>query len=104
MNRKIFVQCATGGCATLGDQANQEIGLHHATPLGSEIVRLLGKTGRGRRMVNVTRLTHCMVRPCGTMSFVKLAFAVLHQCIRSLIGAVLLRTIMDISARAVSLS
>src|SRR5258705_12051423 len=30
--------------------------------------------------------------------------AVLHQCIRSLLGAVLLRTIMDISARAVSLS
>src|SRR4030095_3281101 len=29
--------------------------------------------------------------------------AVLHQCIRSLIGAVLLRTIMDISARAFSL-
>src|SRR5664280_2866987 len=36
--------------------------------------------------------------------FVDLASAVLHQCIRSLIGAVLLRTIMDISARAVSLS
>src|ERR1700738_3454039 len=30
-------------------------------------------------------------------------FAVLHQCIRSLVGAVLLRTIMDISARAFSL-
>ena len=30
--------------------------------------------------------------------------AVLHQCIRSLIGAVLLRTIMDISARAFSLA
>ena len=30
--------------------------------------------------------------------------AVLHQCIRSLIGAVLLRTIMDISARAISLT
>ena len=30
--------------------------------------------------------------------------AVLHQCIRSLIGAVLLRTIMDISARAISLA
>src|SRR3979409_1771090 len=30
--------------------------------------------------------------------------AVLHQCIRSLIGAGLLRTIMDISARATSLT
>src|SRR6266446_2650926 len=30
--------------------------------------------------------------------------AVLHQCIRSLLGAVLLRTIMDISARAFSLA
>lgn len=30
--------------------------------------------------------------------------AVLHQCIRSLIGAGLLRTIMDISARAFSLT
>src|ERR1019366_10159606 len=36
--------------------------------------------------------------------FVDLASAVLHQCIRSLIGAVLLRTIMDISARAFSLA
>jgi hypothetical protein len=36
--------------------------------------------------------------------FVELASAVLHQCIRSLIGAVLLRTIMDISARATSLA
>jgi hypothetical protein len=32
--------------------------------------------------------------------FVELTLAVLHQCIRFLIGAVLLRTIMDISARA----
>src|ERR1019366_800228 len=45
-------------------------------------------------------LTQCMVRPCVARGFVKLASAVLHQCIRSLIGAVLLRTIMDISARA----
>src|ERR1019366_8340905 len=49
-------------------------------------------------------LTQCMVRPCVARGLVKLASAVLHQCIRSLIGAVLLRTIMDISARAVSLS
>jgi hypothetical protein len=36
--------------------------------------------------------------------FVDLSSAVLHQCIRSLIGAVLLRTIMDISARVFSLA
>src|SRR6478735_4699951 len=36
--------------------------------------------------------------------FVEVAVAVLHQCIRSLIGAGLLRTIMDISARAISLA
>jgi len=36
--------------------------------------------------------------------FVEVAVAVLHQCIRSLIGADLLRTIMDISARAISLA
>jgi len=36
--------------------------------------------------------------------FVELASAVLHQCIRSLIGALLLRTNMDISARAISLT
>ena len=33
--------------------------------------------------------------------FVEPSSAVLHQCIRSRIGAVLLRTIMDISARAI---
>ena len=36
--------------------------------------------------------------------FVELAGAVLHQCIRSQIGVVLLQTIMDISARAFSLA
>src|SRR3981081_905188 len=36
--------------------------------------------------------------------FVEVAGAVLHQCIRSLSGAGLLRTIMDISARAISLA
>src|SRR5260221_454543 len=36
--------------------------------------------------------------------FVEVAVAVLHQCIRSLIGADLLRTIMDISARPISLA
>jgi len=38
------------------------------------------------------------------VDFAELAVAVLHQCIRSLIGADLLRTIMDISARAISLA
>ena len=36
--------------------------------------------------------------------FVELASAVLHQCIRPLIGACVLRAIMDISARAISLT
>src|SRR5712671_287674 len=36
--------------------------------------------------------------------FLSWQYAVLHQCIRSQIGAVLLRTIMDISARAISLA
>src|SRR5882757_7734654 len=45
-----------------------------------------------------------MVRPCVARGFVELASAVLHQCIRSLVGAVLLRTIMDISAHAFSLA
>ena len=46
-----------------------------------------------------------MVRPCVARGFRRsVGSSVLHQCIRPLIGAVLLRTIMDISARAVSLS
>jgi hypothetical protein len=45
-----------------------------------------------------------MVRPCGARRFVDLGDAVLHQCIRSLIGASLLRTVMDISAHATSLA
>ena len=45
-----------------------------------------------------------MVRPCVARDFRRsVGFAVLHQCIRPLIGA-LLRTIMDISARASSLA
>src|SRR5665811_2550970 len=59
---------------------------------------------RGRLEVIGARSERRMVRPCVARGFVKLASAVLHQCIRSLIGAVLLRTIMDISAHAVSLS
>ena len=38
---------------------------------------------RGRR----PHMTQCMVRPCVARDFVDLAGAVLHQCIRSLIGA-----------------
>src|SRR6266702_2829212 len=45
-----------------------------------------------------------MVQPCVARRFRRLAAAVLLQCIRSLVGAVLLRTIMDISARATSLT
>jgi hypothetical protein len=41
-------------------------------------------------------LTQCMVRPCVARGFVELSVAVLHQCIRPLIGAVGLRAIMDI--------
>ena len=44
-----------------------------------------------------------MVRPCVAREFVDLAVAVLHQCIRPLVGAFALRAIMDISARAFSL-
>jgi len=40
-------------------------------------------------------------RPCVARGFVNLADAVLHQCIRPLIGArVVLRAIMDISAHS----
>src|SRR6202048_1404832 len=45
-----------------------------------------------------------MVRPCVERGSSIWWEAVLHQCIRSLVGAVLLRTIMDISARATSLT
>ena len=45
-----------------------------------------------------------MVRPCVARGSSSWWQAVLHQCIRSLVGAVLLRTIMDISARATSLT
>src|SRR5262245_55380622 len=57
-------------------------------------------TDIGRRQ----NLTHCMVRPCGARGFHDPADAVLHQCIRPLIGAFVLRAIMGISARAISLA
>jgi hypothetical protein len=49
-------------------------------------------------------LTQCMVRPCVARGFRRsVGFAVLHQCIRPLIGALVLRAIMDISAHTFSL-
>src|SRR5947208_898709 len=54
---------------------------------GSEIVRSSGKTGSDRRTAKTAPLTRCMVRPRVARGFVNLADAVLHQCIRPLIGA-----------------
>jgi hypothetical protein len=46
-----------------------------------------------------------MVRPCVARVFRRsVGFAVLHQCIRPLIGALVLRAIMDISAHTFSLA
>jgi len=46
-----------------------------------------------------------MVRPCVARGFCRSGgCAVLHQCIRPLVGGDVLRTIMDISARAISLA
>ena len=50
-------------------------------------VRFQGKTGSDRPTTKMTRLTQCMVRPRVARGFVNLADAVLHQCIRPLIGA-----------------
>src|SRR5215510_13158088 len=50
-------------------------------------------------------MTQCMVRPCVARGLRQVGgCAVLHQCIRPLIGAFELRAIMDISARATSLA
>ena len=68
-------------------------------------VRFQGKTGSERQAVKAARLTR-MYGPavrCKKL-WSTLADARLHQCIRSLIGAVLLRTNMDISAHAISLA
>ena len=64
-----------------------------------------GQTGSGWQRVKPARLTR-MYGPAVRCKRFSSSWrsAVLHQCIRSLIGAVLLRTIMDISARAVSLA
>src|SRR6516162_6349196 len=46
-----------------------------------------------------------MVRPCVARGLLRVGgYAVLHQCIRPLIGAFELRAIMDISAPAISLA
>src|SRR5216683_5205152 len=55
------------------------------TPLTN--VGYQGKSGINYDIVKSTRLTRCMVRPCVARGFVELASAVLHQCIRPLIGA-----------------
>ncbi len=50
-------------------------------------------------------VTRCMVRPCVARGFCRAGgCAVLHQCIRPLVGGDVLRAIMDISARAISLA
>jgi hypothetical protein len=41
----------------------------------------------------------CMVRPCIARRFRRLALAVLHQCIWPLLGAIVLRAIMDIARK-----
>ena len=63
------------------------------------------RTSRPRHCRTV-RMTQCMVRPCVARGFRRIwRIAVLHQCIRPLIGArCVLRAIMDISARAISLA
>src|SRR3979411_670276 len=68
---------------------------------GSDRMRTGLVTGTAESM----KLTQCMVRPCVARGFRRsVGFAVLHQCIRPLIGALVLRAIMDISAHAVSLA
>jgi hypothetical protein len=46
-----------------------------------------GRSGNVAIGTNSTLLTPCMVRPCGARGFVDPGDAVLHQCIRPLIGA-----------------
>src|SRR5260370_6314574 len=68
-------------------------------------VRSRGQTGSHRLRGGPTRLT-LMYGPAVRCKWIlpSWQYAVSHQCIRSQIGAVLLRTIMDISARAISLT
>jgi len=48
-------------------------------PTGSEIVRLLGKTGSGRRMVKVTRLTHLRHLACSASKAVVCYFSLVAR-------------------------
>jgi hypothetical protein len=56
-------------------------------PTATQNVRSPGWTGSGWPTVRTALMTQCMVRPCVARDLVDLASAVLHQCIRSLIGA-----------------
>src|SRR5262249_37151187 len=68
-------------------------------------VRFWGQSGHSPSRARRLLLTQCMVRPCVARGLRRVGgCAVLHQCIRPLIGAFELRAIMDISARAISLA
>src|SRR5262249_27706547 len=88
-------------CAIAKSQSSAEEPLYGLWGTG----RLFGRNRRvsGRAAVSAEATPDCMVRPCVARGFLELASAVLHQCIRPLIGA-LLPAIMDISARATSLA
>jgi hypothetical protein len=58
-------------------------------------------SGHVADIVDEPQMTQCMVRPRVARGFVDLS--VLHQCIRPHIAAVVLRAIMNISARGFSL-
>src|SRR5260370_22862646 len=74
-------------------------------PTGGENVRSWGQSGSDRPTLKTALLTR-MYGPAVRCKWIlpSWQYAVSHQCIRSQIGAVLLRTIMDISARAISLT
>ena len=55
-------------------------------------------SGHVADIVDEPQMTQCMVRPRVARGFVDLS--ILHQCIRPHIAAVVLRAIMNISARA----
>jgi len=73
-------------------------------PTAPEKVRYKEKTGSDRTGVKTALMTRCMVRPRVARGFVNLADAVLHQCIRPLIGACCAPGIMDISAHSIWLA
>jgi hypothetical protein len=51
-----------------------------------------------------SRLTHCMVRPCGARRFWRVAVSGLASMYQTSVWSMVLRAIMDISARASSLA